>query len=465
VVATSVSSSACSVSILIAVNSRRRSFFQFWREASSTPGDTLGFVLHCLGIALNYRDDSRLRETSVLKPEWVTHGIYNILNAKKLAERQGELQLKELQELLPKKRYPFDKHLFLLELMRKFSLCFPFQDEVDRYLVPELLGKEEPEEVTTFQPEHCLNFEYHYGVLPEGLLPRFIVRTHTLSRGQQRWRSGVVLSYEDCRALVKAEPIERRVVVRVRGGDAGARRSLLAIIRYDLDRIHAEFKDRLDAQAKVPLAEFPAFSIDYKKLVAFERQGVKEFPEFIGQQVIAVHVNELLNGVDFEEQRDDSLDALNRAKPLFFSYSHKDEGLRDELETHLKLLQRQRIISTWHDRKILPGDEWDREIDNRLERAAIILLLISADFIASDYCWDKEVKRALERHAAKDATVVPVLLRSCDWKGAPFGKLQGLRTGMKAVTAWPDRDAAWTDVATGIRAIAERLPPSGLAAL
>ena len=296
--------------------------------------DTLGFVLHCLGIALNYRDDSRLRETSVLKPEWVTQGIYNILNAKKLADCQGELELDDLQDILPKKRYPLDKHLFLLELMRKFSLCFPFQDNADRYLVPELLGKEEPEEVATFQPEHCLNFEYHYGILPEGLLPRFIVRTHTLSRGQQRWRSGVVLSHEACRALIKAEPIERRVVVRVRGGDANGRRSLLAIIRYDLDRIHAEFKDRLDAQAKVPLAESPAFSVDYKKLVAFERQGVREFPEFIGQQVVSVHVRELLNGVDLEEQRDDSLDALNRAKPLFFSYSHKDEGLRGELEIH-----------------------------------------------------------------------------------------------------------------------------------
>jgi internalin A len=427
--------------------------------------DALAFVLHCLGIALNYRDDSRLRETSVLKPEWVTQGIYNILNAKKLADRQGELELNDLQDILPKKRYPLDKHLFLLELMRKFSLCFPFQDNADRYLVPELLGKEEPEEVAAFQPEHCLNFEYHYGILPEGLLPRFIVRTHTLSRGQQRWRSGVMLSHEAGRALVKAQPIERQVVVRVKGGDARARRDLLQIIRYDLDRIHAEFKDRLDAQAKVPLAESPTFSVDYKKLVAFEKQGVREFPEFIGQQVVTVRVSELLNGVDFEEQRDDSLDAINRAKSLFFSYSHEDEELRDQLETHLKLLQRQRIISTWHDRKILPGNEWDHEIDSQLDRSAIILLLISSDFMASDYCWDKEVKRAIERHAAKQATVIPVLLRSCDWKGAPFGKLQGLPTGMKAVTAWPDRDAAWTDVATGIRAIAEHLPPTGLAAL
>ncbi len=195
-----------------------------FRELCSAEGiddeadrDTLRWVLHCLGIALNYRDDSRLRETSVLKPEWVTQGIYRILNAKELASRQGELHLRDLLELLPTNRYPVDKHLFLLELMRKFSLCFPFPEEPDRYLVPELLGKEEPEETREFPPRDCLNFEYHYGVLPEGLIPRFIVRSHTLSRGQERWRSGVVLAHEDCKALVTAQAADRRVIVRVRG--------------------------------------------------------------------------------------------------------------------------------------------------------------------------------------------------------------------------------------------------------
>ena len=96
-----------------------------------------------------------------------------------------------------------------------------------------------------------------------------------------------------------------------------------------------------------------------------------------------MQVNELLNGVDFETQRQEPFDAMANAKSVFFSYSHKDEGLRDELETHLKLLQRQGVISTWHDRKILPGSEWDHEIDHHLERARVILLLISADFIAS----------------------------------------------------------------------------------
>ena len=143
--------------------------------------DTLCWILHCLGIALNYRDDTRLRETTVLKPEWVTQGIYKILNAKELAERQGELNLTDLQTILPKKQYPLVKHTFLLELMRKFSLCFPFPDATDRYLVPELLGKEEPKEAGDFPAGDCLNFEYEYGILPEGMIPRFIVRSHTLS--------------------------------------------------------------------------------------------------------------------------------------------------------------------------------------------------------------------------------------------------------------------------------------------
>ena len=419
--------------------------------------DTLCWVLHCLGIALNYREDSRLRETSVLKPEWVTQGIYRILNAQKLAEVKGELHLDDLKQVLPSKRYPQGKHHFLLEIMRKFSLCFAFPDQVDRYLIPELLGKEEPAETAQFPPSDCLNFEYHFGILPEGLIPRFIVRSHPLSCNQECWRSGVILAHEGCKALVTANASERRVVVRVAGGDLGSRRRLLAIIRYDLDRIIAEFEDRLDAQQKVPLRDFPDFCVDYRKLVAFEKKGVKEFPEFIGQSVVMVQVNELLNGVDLETQRQDPFDAIANAKSVFFSYSHKDEVLRDELETHLKLLQRQGVISTWHDRKILPGSEWNREIDRDLERAKIILLLISADFMASDYCWDTEVQMAMKRHESKEAIVIPVMLRSCDWKTAPFAKLQGLPRDMKAVTAWEDRDAAWTDVASGIRSISQNL--------
>lgn len=136
---------------------------------------------------------------------------------------------------------------------------------------------------------------------------------------------------------------------------------------------------------------------------------------------------------------------------LFFSYTHKDEVLRDELETHLALMRRQGLIEAWHDRRINAGDEVDETISNQLNTADIILLLISADFISSNYCYSREMTRALERHEAGDARVIPVILRPCDWHTAPFGKLLAAPKDGRAVTSWPDKDEAFTDVARQVR--------------
>ncbi len=144
---------------------------------------------------------------------------------------------------------------------------------------------------------------------------------------------------------------------------------------------------------------------------------------------------------------------------LFFSYSHKDETLRDELADHLATLKREGVISSWHDRKILPGQEWDYQINDNLNTADIILLLVSSNFLASDYCWDVEVKKAIERHNAGEACVIPVILRPVDWKGAPFAKLQALPKNAEPVVSrnWHTTDEAFMDVAKGIRAAVEKL--------
>lgn len=135
---------------------------------------------------------------------------------------------------------------------------------------------------------------------------------------------------------------------------------------------------------------------------------------------------------------------------VFYSYSHKDEELRDELATHLSLLKRRGLILPWHDRDIDAGEEWSGKIDEALERADIILLLVSADFLASDYCYDVEMRRAMERHAKGEARVIPIILRDCSWAEAPFGKLQALPKDSKAVKSWSDRDTAWRDVERGL---------------
>jgi tetratricopeptide (TPR) repeat protein len=144
---------------------------------------------------------------------------------------------------------------------------------------------------------------------------------------------------------------------------------------------------------------------------------------------------------------------------IFYSYSHRDEAMRDELEKHLTLLKRNNVIAAWHDRCITAGDEWKSQIDDHLRSAQIILLLISSDFLASDYCYDIEMELALERHARGEAIVVPVILRSVDWTGAKFAHLQALPKNAKPVHSWPDPDEAFTDVAQGIRKLASQLQP------
>jgi hypothetical protein len=142
---------------------------------------------------------------------------------------------------------------------------------------------------------------------------------------------------------------------------------------------------------------------------------------------------------------------------VFLYYSHRDKELRDELVKHLRLLERQGVISSWYDRQILPGIEWARDIDAHLQTAVIILLLVSADFLASDYCYDIEMQRAMERHEAGEARVIPIILRPMDWHSAPFGKLQVLPKDGLPVTSWGNQDDAFVDITRGIRSIAEEL--------
>ena len=144
---------------------------------------------------------------------------------------------------------------------------------------------------------------------------------------------------------------------------------------------------------------------------------------------------------------------------VFFSYSHADETLRDMLEVHLSTLKRQGTIAAWHDRRLVPGSPIDAGISDALETANVILFLVSADFIASDYCYTREMDRALERHAAGEAAVLPVILRPCDWHGTPMGKLLAAPTDGKPITTWADRDEAMLDVVRAIRRVIDTQAP------
>ncbi|HEX7315319.1 MAG TPA: COR domain-containing protein [Pyrinomonadaceae bacterium] len=256
----------------------------------------IGF-LHDLGVVLNFQDDPRFEDTNVLNPEWVTGGVYRILNSFELFQTKGVLDRPMLEQILDPRRYPKDKHLFIMDMMRKFELCFDFEGARDeRFLIPDLLSKEEP---FTGEWGGSLVFQYHYNVLPSSIISRFIVRTHPFIHQNTLWRTGVVLAYEKNRALVKADLEDKKVFIRV-GGPEHTRRALLAVIRSNFDSIHKTIPG-LVADEKVPLPERTSVVVDYRHLLTLEELGEASFiPEGMSERV---NVKRLLDGVEPENSR------------------------------------------------------------------------------------------------------------------------------------------------------------------
>ena len=136
---------------------------------------------------------------------------------------------------------------------------------------------------------------------------------------------------------------------------------------------------------------------------------------------------------------------------VFISYAHEDLAYLKELEKHLANLKRQNSITSWYDRDINPGTEWESQIMEKLNTAQIILLLVSADFINSDFCYSVELQQALARQESGQVRVIPIIVRPVDRKGAPFAKLQALPSGAKPITKWSTHDDAFLDIVQGIR--------------
>jgi hypothetical protein len=142
---------------------------------------------------------------------------------------------------------------------------------------------------------------------------------------------------------------------------------------------------------------------------------------------------------------------------VFISYSHKDEEFREQLQEYLHDAERQGMIENWYDREIVPGREYEKDIDQNLRNADIILLLVSPTFMASDYAYAKEVSVAMDRHERGEVCVIPIIVRGARWERAPFGRLQALPRDAKPITHWSNRDEAWMDVVKGIRRAVKQL--------
>ena len=254
-----------------------------------------------LGTVVSFPDRD-LRELTVLNPEWVTDGIYRVLNDDLLHEqRHGQLAWCDLTRILPADHWQEKWHHYLVKLMRKFELCFPLEGEPETELVPELLPDKTPA-LDDWNPADSLVFLYQYLLLPYGVLPRFITRTHPKSRDNHRWRSGVVLTREGAEAVVRADYDNNRVIVWVRGRYADARRGLLTLVRDHFAVLHSQIKG-LNPQELVAVPGHPEVTVPFDDLIKDEREGVSTTRVTVDGKRIEVKIAELLNGVESPEDR------------------------------------------------------------------------------------------------------------------------------------------------------------------
>lgn len=266
----------------------------------------LAQLLHDLGVVVHFQDDPRLENTHVLNPEWVTKGVYAILNSEKIRQQNGRLRLEDLKEVLDKKSYPSYQQPFLIDLMKKFELCFNLPLHHDTYLIPALFPPKQPLLDWPFHNSLALEYQYE-DFLPDTILPWLITQSYEQLDLSRTWRTGFVLQAKEGQevvneALVIADETDRKLSIWVKGRES-TRRSLLAVLRDRLVAIHGRFQ-------RLPLQEMcPAVSVEgkvvgligYKSLLKLEeRKRLTNFDPVLDAEI---DVRASLNLVEEPEQR------------------------------------------------------------------------------------------------------------------------------------------------------------------
>lgn len=424
----------------------------------------LAGVLHALGLALYYGKDPRLHDTRVLNPSWVTGGVYAVIRSPSVAESDGHLTVADMprvlleaeaQNVVTAADYPPETHPFILELMRAFQLCFASEEEGDpgeapkpaRYLVPELLPEYEPEMPEPWEGAP-VRLRYTYEVLPPGLLPRVIVRTHALSEGAPHWRHGVVLRHGDASALIRAESDRPELNVFVLGGDEDTRRVLVTIVRRELEALHGEMK--LAPIEELELTGEGGRWISVRALREIEevREPTKRLP-IRPEGTAEVNVPLELDKLDPAASRAADRDPATAPLPVrvFVSYAHEDERQLKRLDAILDVLEQQHGLVSWRDRRLIAGEEFDEEIRRRLEDMDIFIFIASQRSLVSPYIRETEIRRARERRKTGDVEIVVVKLEPCAADDDPYlGKLQRLAPRYSSIAETKLRSGAWEQV-------------------
>ena len=315
--------------------------------------------------------------------------MYKILNAHSLFQNKGALTLGVLNDILDLPEYPRDKHLFIVDMMKKFELCYDIEPDKS-FLIPDLLPKDEP---FTGVWDGALAFQIHYNILPSSFISRFIVRMNAFVH-KTVWRSGIVLKRGGNTALVKADTEDRKIYIWINGDDP-TRRDFLSAIRMEFAAIHKTIA-KIEATEKVPHPNYPDLILDYDELIEFERQGVTEFPRKVRAQIVMCNVRELLNGIRPGKQ----------ATKVFISYSHQDKSFAKKLAGEL---EGQGMKVWWDFDSLKGGQDWQKEIEKAIKQCNFFLVTLTHDAIASEW-----VGNEITYASNAQKTIIPLHLKKCE---------------------------------------------------
>lgn len=426
-------------------------------ESDPTAQADLASILNTLGLALYYGRDPRLHDTRVLNPSWVTGGVYAVIRSPSVKAHDGQLYVRDMPTVLREAEaekiitltdYPPETHGFILELMRAYQLCYASEEEKGkplRYLVPELLPEFE-QEMPELWDQAPVRLRYRYDLLPPGLLPRFIVRTHALSEDAPHWRYGVVLRHAEASVLIRADTDRNELNVFALGGENETRRVLVGMVRRELESLHTEMKMQpieeleLSGQGEHWISVKSLRQVENPKTQQPQRLPVQ--PEGTAEVNVPAELDKLIPAAARETER--GAESERVPVRIFVSYAHDDERQLKRLDCMLDVLEQYHDLSSWRDKRLIAGEEWDTEIRRRLEEADIFLFIASATSLVRPYIKDPELRRAKERYDKKDMEVVTVKLEPCACDEDPFlGKLQRLAPKYKSIAEAPLRSVGW----------------------
>jgi internalin A len=294
--------------------------------------DQLIDLLHRLGLVLNFRDHPILKGTNILKPEWVTEGIYALLSDETLKkESKGIFTTADLSRILDAARYPTNRHNYLIELMKEFELCFEIDCKPIQYLIPAILPKDEPQD-TELQGD-TLEFQYHYRVLPNSIISRFIVNTSDYVHNQTYWRSDVMLAYQENKeicniARIRSDSEDEKIFIAISGGKK-TRRSFLSIIRSIFQKIHSNFSN-LEITEWVAIPDYPnAEPLNYQDLLIAEDAG--EATVFVAKIRQKIDISKLLEGYASKQERQNQVYIENQINN-YHQHGRGDNIGQDKIE-------------------------------------------------------------------------------------------------------------------------------------